>query len=662
MRHLATRRRRLLAGIGLLAAVLIGLGSLAAWDTLALRRNLLDAQRHLDRASAVAEPALDGARSARDIEAAIEETRIHLDRAETSLSAAQRRTNRLGPLFALGARLPGWPEGLDEIDPLVRTARSFTEAGLTLSVAFQSVLAQIDRNDTGDTPVSLRLVQALTEAEPAFVQAHASVEKARTARGSIDAAEFRGPLAPGGTALERFDAHAGTIYDYAALLADLPGATRALLGMEGARTYAVLGQNSSELRPTGGFIGSLGLVTVDGGQVVAEDYRSSYAFENRARGFPPLPWAMAQHLGSGGWGIRDANWSPDFPTSAQTLAAMLAHHQDIEVDGVIGFTTYTVGAVLDALGSVTVAGIDAPVTAQTWYRAAEEQIYFPADSPTVVRGADQNKETVLEPILQEVMRRVQHASAEEMPALVRAIHSSIKRRELLFSFRDPAPAKLVRGREADGRVAPPEEGDVLALFDANLSYSKVGPYVRTSIHYEVWLDERGRAVESRATVSYKNGVTEQQAREPRTRIGGLEWDASSRRAFASPGVYGTYARFYVPLGSDITEGLTGSAAVASSEDLGFLALGRYERVPASGSGGFSYTYRIPAEVNRPDEYRLRVIKQPGTTPDIEVRIHLPAGVQATADRPLTLDGDTAVYRGSLSQTIDLRVRLNGTAG
>jgi hypothetical protein len=46
------------------------------------------------------------------------------------------------------------------------------------------------------------------------------------------------------------------------VLAQMPAAARAVLGMEGPRTYAVLGQNSAELRPTGGFIGSLGLVTL----------------------------------------------------------------------------------------------------------------------------------------------------------------------------------------------------------------------------------------------------------------------------------------------------------------------------------------------------------------------------------------------------------------
>src|SRR3712207_7166391 len=49
----------------------------------------------------------------------------------------------------------------------------------------------------------------------------------------------------------------------------------------------------------------------------------------------------------GGWGIRDANWSPDFPTSARRLALMLGWHQNVVVNGVIGVTTFTVGALLD---------------------------------------------------------------------------------------------------------------------------------------------------------------------------------------------------------------------------------------------------------------------------------------------------------------------------
>jgi hypothetical protein len=151
---------------------------------------------------------------------------------------------------------------------------------------------------------------------------------------------------------------------------------------------------------------------------------------------------------------------------------MLAYHQDIQVDGVIGVTTFTVGALLDALGSVTVEGFEGPVTSATWYLTAEELIYFPEDSSTIVAEADRNKEAVLEPILREVMRRVQHASGGELPAIVRALRGSVARRELLLWFRDPTAAALGDRSQADGRLAPPV-GDVLALVDANVSYSNV---------------------------------------------------------------------------------------------------------------------------------------------------------------------------------------------
>src|SRR5438105_3096709 len=83
-------------------------------------------------------------------------------------------------------------------------------------------------------------------------------KRARARRSGVDAARLWGPLAPAATALATFDQHAGELDDAAAVLVELPALVRSILGMDGPRTYLILGQNSDELRPTGGFIGSMG--------------------------------------------------------------------------------------------------------------------------------------------------------------------------------------------------------------------------------------------------------------------------------------------------------------------------------------------------------------------------------------------------------------------
>jgi hypothetical protein len=654
------RRPRLARVVALAAVPVLGgllLTALVLHEALALRRDLVQAQHEFDRALAVTEPLLSDFGSFRDTDTALRDAAAHLAAADAALARAQTRADRLAPVFAVGARLPGWPGGLGEVAPLITAARSMAAAGIALSDAFSRTAARLEATDR-EEPAGARMAAALTAGEPGFRQALAHLDRALAVRAAVRAERLTGPLAPGARALATLDRRYGTVRDNLILLGELPATARVVLGMEGPRTYAVLGQNSAELRPTGGFIGSLGLITVDGGAIAREDYRSAYNFDNPSRGFPPLPAPMADHLGPGGMAVRDANWSPDFPTTARTVADILGRHQDVRLDGVIGFTTATVGALLEAMGPLAVEGFDAPVTAATWYDLAERLIYF-TEAPGPGVNTDQTKGEVLAPILRAVLARVQRASADELPAILRALQRAVAERQLLLFFRDPAPATLARRYDADGRLAPPR-GDVLAVVDANLSYSKVGPYIDQRIEYDVWLNARGVAEKSRLTVTYTNRVTPALARDPTKRIGGVERDQTTGRFYANPGVYGTYARVYLPRNSRILDIGGLDPPPAMDRDLGFTTIERYYSVPAAGQVSFAYTYQIPTDLNPPGTYRLTVRKQPGTTgPELIVRVHLPPGATAAANRSLERAGDTLLYRGALTTDFELHLTLAG---
>lgn len=660
-RQWPSRRPGLLRGVALAAALLVLVAALlAAREAAALRADLRDAQDQFDRAVAVADPNVVETGSFAEADAALRQSAAHLRAADAALAQAQRRVRRLDPLLAAGALLPGWPRGLRDVPPLIASARGFAAAGLTLSDALAQTTARLDADSGSAEPVGARLAAALTTGEPGFRLALDQLEGAQATRRTVHDERLTGPLRPGRAALARLDERYSSVRDAMDLLALLPAAARSVLGMDGPRTYVVLGQNSAELRPTGGFIGSLGLVTVDQGELVAQDYRGSYTVDNPTRGFEPLPVAMATYLGSGGLAVRDANWSPDFPTTARKVEQLLAHHQDIRADGVIAFTSHAVGMVLDAVGPLPVEGIDEPLTAATWYDLADRLIYF-SDPGAAADEIEANKGEVLGPILRAVLARVQGASADDLPVLLRTLRAAVAEKQVLIWFHDRPAATLVRRANADGRMAPPPGRDVLAVVDANLSHSKVGPHIRQRIEYDVWLSARGVPTASRVTVTYDNTLDPAQAADPARRIGGWEWDATRGGLFRRPGLYGTYARVYVPANSRLIDAGAGAPPLAGRE-LGFTTYERFERVPAGEQRSFSYTYQIPRDLMPAGVYRLRVLKQPGTEGhELVVRVHLPDGMTATPSRAMAQEGATLVYRGQLDADLSLEVALDPRA-
>ena len=68
---------------------------------------------------------------------------------------------------------------------------------------------------------------------------------------------------------ERVDKYGPLLDSYVTVSARLP----AILGWDGPRRYLVLTQNPAELRPTGGFTGSYGIVTFDRGRLTEHSFR-----------------------------------------------------------------------------------------------------------------------------------------------------------------------------------------------------------------------------------------------------------------------------------------------------------------------------------------------------------------------------------------------------
>ncbi|MCD6225716.1 DUF4012 domain-containing protein, partial [bacterium] len=93
-----------------------------------------------------------------------------------------------------------------------------------------------------------------------------------------------------------------------------------LTGREQPRRFLVLLQNNMELRPTGGFIGSLAVLQFTDGQLIDFKVNDVYQADGQLKGHVEPPAPIKNILGEGGWYLRDSNWSPDFPVSAQRAA------------------------------------------------------------------------------------------------------------------------------------------------------------------------------------------------------------------------------------------------------------------------------------------------------------------------------------------------------
>jgi len=125
---------------------------------------------------------------------------------------------------------------------------------------------------------------------------------------------------------------------------------------DGEHGYLLLAQNNEELRPTGGFISSIGVLTVTRGIPRLDALEDSYSIEDWKKPHPDAPEALRKYMGIDLWTTRDGNWWPDYPTSAEAVADLYKLNQGRQVDGVLALDMAGTARLLDVLAPLDLNG------------------------------------------------------------------------------------------------------------------------------------------------------------------------------------------------------------------------------------------------------------------------------------------------------------------
>jgi len=177
-----------------------------------------------------------------------------------------------------------------------------------------------------------------------------AAERARQGREQIEAIDASVLIAP----LDKLLAQAQSVLPLATAAFDaLPLWPRLA---RGEQTYLVLAQNNDELRATGGFISSIGAITLREGWPGKLSFRDSYAIENWDVAHPDPPDALRKYMELDLWATRDANWWPDFPTSAQAVLDLYQLNQNIAPNGVLALDVAAAARLVDALAPLEIPG------------------------------------------------------------------------------------------------------------------------------------------------------------------------------------------------------------------------------------------------------------------------------------------------------------------
>ncbi len=547
-------------------------------------------------------------RSPQDLLSDLDTLQAELGAAAENMATLYAETRFLAPVLSCLGWIPRYGPELAATPHLTAMAADLTGAGTDLADALAPLVPLLEEKQED---ALARAAQSLRQQQPLLQRAQARLQHAAYERTFLNPAQLDdGPYAQLGPLLETLDSTLSPATRALGLLNAFLPQTDILLGLNSPQRYLVVGQNNFELRATGGFMGSMGLLTLEKGQITDLDYRRSYDWDNphREKVQPPLPYVRYMRFGA--WFIRDANWYADFPTSAQTIRQFweLDGHPDVE--GVIALDLYAVQALLKAIGPLEVPGYSIRVGGSNLLE-------------TIWEGYRQDP-NFLSALTTSVAQRLQEPdllTPERLPALLQALGQALEEKHILLYFNDRSLQTAVVEAGWGGAIRD-DPGDFLMVVDSDFSYAEVNRFIEQEIRYQVTLDHALKVQESKVTLTYWNHFDHWGSAETREFFGGACFDPETEDLEPFPGCYGDYIRLYVPLGSRFVSAEGFDDGMEYREEAGRTVIAGYVRVLPGQERTVSVTY-VPPVGPVGGHYRLTLQKQPGTDAlpvEVEVQV------------------------------------------
>jgi hypothetical protein len=288
-----------------------------------------------------------------------------------------------------------------------------------------------------------------------------------------------------------------------------------VLGATQDKRYLLVFQNNSELRASGGFLGSYALVDIRDGKIHNLEVPGGGSYDTEGgmnvRIVAPKPLWLVNPL----WHFWDANWWPDWPTTAKNLMWFYEKSDGPTVDGVISLTPTVIERLLEITGPIDLTKeygltIDSNNFWETTQKVVEQKnlsktnpeaiIGIPATSTVLEstlplkQGLAVNGDNKPKKIIGDLMAKIleilpQKLNKDNLVKILGLFENSLDEKQILFYFTDENSQAEVAKRNWAGEIKNTDR-DYLLVVNTNIAGQKSDREINEKIEQlsEVALD------------------------------------------------------------------------------------------------------------------------------------------------------------------------------
>ncbi len=261
-----------------------------------------------------------------------------------------------------------------------------------------------------------------------------------------------------------------------------------ILGQNIKRRYLFVFQNNNELRPTGGFMGSFALVDIDRGQITNIEIPGGGTYDMQGNLFEKLVSPYPLHLINPLWQMQDANWFPDFPSSAKKTMWFYEHSGGSSVDGVIAINSSFLPKLLDLTGPIYLEDYQQYFTSANIVNELQNAIEIEYNNET-----ENTPKKILGELAPKLIEKLFELKGNDLITLAKTVKNNLAEKEIQMYFRNEDVQNKISEYGWTGEILDSSK-DYLAVINSNIGGGKTDAYIEQNINLTTDIYNNGEII------------------------------------------------------------------------------------------------------------------------------------------------------------------------
>jgi hypothetical protein len=288
------------------------------------------------------------------------------------------------------------------------------------------------------------------------------------------------------------------------------------LGHSHNRRYLLVFQNNTEMRASGGFMGSYALVDFKNGKLdnIEVPAGGTYDTEAGMRSFIRSPRPL--WLVNPRWYFWDANWWPDWPTTASNLMWFYEKSDGPTVDGVISFTPDVLESFLKITGPVYLKDYQLTINSDNFWliiQSTVEKQNLAFSHPEFAEIFPNSPEDKPKKIIGDLMEHLleilpEKINPKSLPLLIELLEKDWRQKNILFYFNDDNLQNLIKDWGLDASIKKSRH-DYLLITHSNIAGQKSDRKMKETIFLDSQILIDGRIINELTIIREHQGIKNQ---------------------------------------------------------------------------------------------------------------------------------------------------------